>query len=48
TLSSSTHFSRGMKNPLLYKFPSKMTYAQALRLTTAASFWSEGKVPSAR
>ncbi|MCI70646.1 hypothetical protein A2U01_0091909, partial [Trifolium medium] len=24
-----------------------MTYAQTLRLTTAASFWSEGRVPLA-
>ncbi|MCI88468.1 hypothetical protein A2U01_0109755, partial [Trifolium medium] len=37
-----------MENPLLYKFPSRMTYDQALRLTIAASFWSEGRVPFAR
>ncbi|MCI88744.1 hypothetical protein A2U01_0110031 [Trifolium medium] len=37
-----------MENPLLYKFASRMTYEQALRLTTAASFWLEGRVPFAR
>ncbi|MCI84301.1 hypothetical protein A2U01_0105578, partial [Trifolium medium] len=39
---------KGIENPLLYKFESRMTYGQDLRLTTAASFWSEGRVPFAR
>ncbi|MCI42130.1 hypothetical protein A2U01_0063365, partial [Trifolium medium] len=34
-----------MENPLLYKFSSRKAYKQALRLTTAASFRSEGRVP---
>ncbi|MCI30505.1 hypothetical protein A2U01_0051714 [Trifolium medium] len=48
TRPSSTHFNKGIENPLRYNLPSRTTYVQALCLISAASFLSSGNSPEIR
>ncbi|MCH84394.1 hypothetical protein A2U01_0005226 [Trifolium medium] len=45
TRPSSTHFNKGMENPIRYNLSSSMTYEHALLLIFAASFGSDGSTP---